>query len=184
MLRAATLSGNELGSASRVSWIRQLVPDDIIIDMIADRIGSQIAVTALFSTVSRIAGASAALDEMLAQHGRQLDHGSVTTTRTPWSTGSPDALPVSSVVPEAERANRPKVDGVVMLAAAANSSAARTTDQKRSERGSMSIIARPRRSHCIIGERIRWSVDGMAEIDRLREIENPYRVAPPPQNRA
>jgi adenylate kinase len=76
MLRAATASGSELGR--RVKSIMdsgQLVPDGIIIDMIADRItqpdcGDGFILDGFPRTLTQ----AQALDEMLERRGLQLDH--------------------------------------------------------------------------------------------------------------
>ncbi len=116
MLRAATLSGNDLGfRVKSIMESGQLVPDDIIIDMIADRIGQPDCRNGfILDGFPRTLAQAQALDEMLAQHGRQLDHviefdvdenalvdrlaGRVTCQQCGASYH--------------ERANRPKVDGV------------------------------------------------------------------------
>jgi len=76
MLRAATHSGTELGV--RVESIMdsgQLVPDGIIIDMIADRIGRPDCQNGfVLDGFPRTLPQAQALDEMLANRGLELDH--------------------------------------------------------------------------------------------------------------
>ena len=76
MLRSATLSGSELGL--RVKSIMdsgQLVPDDIIIDMIADRIDPPDCRNGfVLDGFPRTLAQAQALDQMLGKRGRRLDH--------------------------------------------------------------------------------------------------------------
>jgi adenylate kinase len=76
MLRTATLSGGEFGI--RVKSIMdsgQLVPDGIIIDMIADRIGQPDCRNGfVLDGFPRTLPQAQALDEMLARRGPELDH--------------------------------------------------------------------------------------------------------------
>lgn len=76
MLRAATASGSELGL--RVKSIMdsgQLVPDGVIIDMIAARIGEPDCLAGfVLDGFPRTVPQAQALDAMLAARGRGLDH--------------------------------------------------------------------------------------------------------------
>src|SRR5207237_9809196 len=76
MLRAATASGNELGL--RVKSIMdsgQLVPDGIIIDMIADRIGQRdCRHGVILDGFPRPLPQPHALDQMLTERGLSVDH--------------------------------------------------------------------------------------------------------------
>jgi adenylate kinase len=75
MLRAAVASGSELGK--RVKTIMeagQLVPDDIMIEMISDRIGKpDCAKGFILDGFPRTTGQAEALDKMLAGKGLKLD---------------------------------------------------------------------------------------------------------------
>jgi adenylate kinase len=76
MLRAAVASGSDLGK--RVKTIMeagQLVPDDIMIEMISDRIGQpDCAHGFILDGFPRTSRQAEALDAMLAKRGTKLDH--------------------------------------------------------------------------------------------------------------
>ena len=75
MLRAAVASGSALGrQAKQVMEAGQLMPDDIIIGMIAERIGQPDAKRGfVLDGFPRTEAQAAALDKMLSDHGRRLD---------------------------------------------------------------------------------------------------------------
>jgi adenylate kinase len=76
MLRAEVKSGSELGrKAEAVMKSGGLVPDDLIIAMISDRIdNAQSADGVIFDGFPRTTGQAEALDDMLAEKGMKMDH--------------------------------------------------------------------------------------------------------------
>jgi adenylate kinase len=76
MLRAATLSGSALGlQVKSIMDSGELVPDGILIDMIAERIGRPDCRNGfILDGFPRTLPQAQALDEMLAQRGLRLDH--------------------------------------------------------------------------------------------------------------
>ena len=76
MLRAAALSGNELGlRAKSIMDSGQLVPDDIIVEMIDHRIGQPDCSRGfILDGFPRNVPQAKALDAMLANHRLKLDH--------------------------------------------------------------------------------------------------------------
>ena len=75
MLRAAAASGSELGQqAKRVMEAGQLMPDDIIIKMIAERIDRpETRKGVILDGFPRTTAQAKALDKMLAERGLKLD---------------------------------------------------------------------------------------------------------------
>ena len=81
MLRRAVASGSALGQKVKaIMEAGQLVPDDIIIEMIAERIAAPDAAAHgtqggfILDGFPRTVPQAEALDAMLAEHGRKLDH--------------------------------------------------------------------------------------------------------------
>ena len=76
MVRAAIASGSELGRRVKAIYdAGQLVPDDIIIQMIADRIGQPDSARGfILDGFPRTVPQAEALDAMLAERGQALDH--------------------------------------------------------------------------------------------------------------
>jgi adenylate kinase len=76
MVRAAIASGSELGRRIKAIYdAGQLVPDDIIIDMIAERIAEPEAARGfILDGFPRTVPQAEALDAMLAERGQALDH--------------------------------------------------------------------------------------------------------------
>jgi len=76
MLRRAVASGSPLGEKVKaIMEAGRLVPDEIIIEMIADRIAAPDAAEGfILDGFPRTVPQAEALDAMLAEHGRKLDH--------------------------------------------------------------------------------------------------------------
>ena len=76
MLRRAVASGSTLGEKVKaIMEAGRLVPDDIIIEMIADRIAAPDAAHGfILDGFPRTVPQAEALDAMLAEHGKKLDH--------------------------------------------------------------------------------------------------------------
>jgi adenylate kinase len=177
MLRAATASGSELGL--RVKSIMdsgQLVPDDIIVNMIADRIGQPDRREGfILDGFPRTLPQAQALDEMLADRGLRLDHVIEIEVN--------EAALVNRLAGRFscqqcgasynERDNRPKVDGVCDACGACEF-ACRADDRPETVRARLDVYHR--QTAPILpyyrDRGILRCVDGMAEIDAVsREIE-------------
>ena len=76
MVRAAIASGSELGRRVKAIYdAGRLIPDDDIIAMIAERIATPDARGGfILDGFPRTVPQAEALDRMLAEHGRKLDH--------------------------------------------------------------------------------------------------------------
>src|SRR5437667_3903157 len=76
MVRAAIASGSEIGRRIKTIYdAGQLVPDDIIIEMIAERIAAPDTANGfILDGFPRTVPQAEALDRMLAERGQKLDH--------------------------------------------------------------------------------------------------------------
>ncbi len=177
MLRAATASGSELGL--RVKSIMdsgQLVPDGIIIDMIADRIGQPDCRNGfILDGFPRTLPQAQALDEMLARRGLRLDHVIEFEVDEP---ALIDRLAGRFSCQQCgasyhERDNRPNIDGICDVCGGCEF-ACRADDRPDTVRARLEVYHRQTAPILpYYRERgILRRVDGMAEIDGVtREIE-------------
>jgi adenylate kinase len=185
MLRAATLSGSELGL--RVKSIMdsgQLVPDDIIIDMIADRIEQTDCRSGfVLDGFPRTLAQAQALDQMLARRNHRLDH--VIEFEVD-EAALVDRLAGRFTCQQCgasyhERDNRPKVDGVCDACGGCEF-ICRADDRPETVRARLDVYHRQTAPILpYYRERgILRPIDGMAEIDLVtREIEKILEGAAP-----
>ena len=188
MLRAATLSGNQLGL--RVKSIMdsgQLVPDNIIIDMIADRVEQpDCRYGFVLDGFPRTLAQAQALDQMLSRRSRQLDY--VIEFEVD-ETALVDRLAGRFICQQCgasyhERDNRPKVDGVCDACGGCEF-ICRADDRPETVRARLDVYHR--QTAPILpyyrGRGILRPVDGMAEIGLVTcEIEKILQGAAPPQH--
>jgi adenylate kinase len=177
MLRAATAYGGELGL--RVKSIMdsgQLVPDSIIIDMIADRIEQPDCRSGfILDGFPRTLPQAQALDDMLARRSLRLDHVIEFEVDEP---ALIDRLAGRFSCQQCgasyhERDNRPKVDGICDVCGGCEF-ACRADDRPETVKARLEIYHR--QTAPILpyyrDRGILRPVDGMAEIDTVtREIE-------------
>jgi adenylate kinase len=185
MLRAATLSGSELGL--RVKSIMdsgQLVPDDIIIEMIAYRIEQTDCRNGfVLDGFPRTLAQAQALDQMLARRNHRLDH--VIEFEVD-EAALVDRLAGRFTCQQCgasyhERDNRPKVDGVCDACGGCEF-ICRADDRPETVRARLDVYHRQTAPILpYYQERgILRPIDGMAEIDLVtREIEKILEEAVP-----
>jgi adenylate kinase len=178
MLRRAVASGSPLGQ--RVKAIMdsgKLVPDDIIIEMIAERIAQPEAARGfILDGFPRTVPQAEALDHMLAEQGRKLDHVILMDVD---EAALVDRISgrftcVKCGASYHERYNRPKLDGSCDLCGAKDF-VYRADD--RPEAVATRLAAYRNQTAPILpyyrDRGILRSVDGMAEIDEVtRDIES------------
>jgi adenylate kinase len=177
MLRRAVASGSPLGQ--RVKAIMesgQLVPDDIIIEMIADRIAAPDAARGfILDGFPRTVPQAEALDAMLAERGRKLDHVILMEVDEP---ALIERIAGRYACPDCgasyhERYKRPQVEGKCDVC---GSTALVHRVDDRPETVATRLAAYRNQTAPILpyyrARGILRSVDGMAEIDEVaREIE-------------
>jgi adenylate kinase len=177
MVRAAIASGSELGRRVRAIYdAGRLVPDDIIIEMIAERIAQPDAARGfILDGFPRTVPQAEALDRMLAARGRKLDHVILMEVDEPTLIDriSGRFSCAKCGASYHERYNRPKVEGQCDLCGAADF-VHRPDD--RPEAIATRLAAYRNQTAPILpyyrDRGILRSVDGMAEIDEVtREIE-------------
>ena len=188
MLRAAALSGDQLGL--RVKSIMdsgQLVPDNIIIDMIADRVEQpDCCYGFVLDGFPRTLAQAQALDQMLSRRSRQLDH--VIEFEVD-ETALVDRLAGRFTCQQCgasyhERDNRPKVDGLCDACGGCEF-ICRADDRPETVRARLDVYHRQTAPILPYYRKrgILRSVDGMAEIDSVtREIEKILQGAAPRQH--
>jgi adenylate kinase len=178
MLRRAVASGSPLGQKVKaIMEAGQLVPDDIIIEMIADRIAAPDAAAHGFilDGFPRTVPQAEALDAMLAEHGQKLDDVILMEVD---EAALVDRIAGRFTCPGCgasyhERYKRPQVEGVCDICGSTDL-VHRADD--RPEAVATRLAAYRNQTAPILpyyrARGILRSVDGMAEIDEVtREIE-------------
>ena len=183
MVRAAIASGSELGRRVKEIYdAGRLVPDDIIIDMIAERIAApDTARGFILDGFPRTVPQAEALDAMLAEHGRALDHVILIEVDEPvlidrlsgrFSCGKCGAL-------YHERNHPPKIDGECDNCGVTE--LVRRADDRPEALATRFAAYRNQTAPILPYYRVRGilrSVDGMAPIDEVtRQIEAALRSA-------
>jgi adenylate kinase len=188
MLRAATLSGDQLGlHVKSIMDSGQLVPDNVIIDMIADRVEQpDCCYGFVLDGFPRTLAQAQALDQMLSRRSRQLDH--VIEFEVD-ETALVDRLAGRFTCQQCgasyhERDNRPKVDGLCDACGGCEF-ICRADDRPETVRARLDVYHR--QTAPILpyyrGRGILRPVDGMAEIGLVtREIEKILQGAAPRQH--
>jgi adenylate kinase len=177
MLRRAVASGSPLGQRVKaIMEAGQLVPDDIIIEMIADRIAAPDAARGfILDGFPRTVPQAEALDAMLAERGRKLDHVILMEVDEP---ALIERIAGRFTCPDCgasyhERYKRPQVEGQCDVC---GSTALVHRADDRPETVATRLAAYRNQTAPILpyyrARGILRSVDGMAEIDEVaREIE-------------
>jgi adenylate kinase len=188
MLRAATLSGDQLGlHVKTIMDSGQLVPDNIIIDMIADRVEQpDCCYGFVLDGFPRTLAQAQALDQMLSRRSRQLDH--VIEFEVD-ETALVDRLAGRFTCQQCgasyhERDNRPKVDGLCDACGGCEF-ICRADDRPETVRARLDVYHRQTAPILPYYRKrgILRSIDGMAEIDSVtREIEKILQGAAPRQH--
>jgi adenylate kinase len=188
MLRAATLSGDQLGlHVKSIMDSGQLVPDNIIIDMIADRVEQpDCCYGFVLDGFPRTLAQAQALDQMLSRRSRQLDH--VIEFEVD-ETALVDRLAGRFTCQQCgasyhERDNRPKVDGLCDACGGCEF-ICRADDRPETVRARLDVYHRQTAPILPYYRKrgILRSIDGMAEIDSVtREIEKILQGAAPRQH--
>ena len=177
MLRRAVASGSPIGrKVKAIMEAGQLVPDDIIIEMIADRIAAPDAAQGfILDGFPRTVPQAEALDAMLAEHGQKLDHVILMEVD---EAALVDRIAGRFTCPGCgasyhERYKRPQVEGICDICGSTDL-VHRADD--RPEAVATRLAAYRNQTAPILpyyrARGILRSVDGMAEIDEVtREIE-------------
>ena len=174
MLRRAVASGSPLGAKVKaIMEAGRLVPDEIIIEMIADRIAAPDAAQGfILDGFPRTVPQAEALDSMLAEHGKKLDHVILMEVDEPALVDRIAGRFTCQACGASyhERYKRPQVDGVCDMCGTADL-VHRADDRPEAVKTRFEVYRRQTAPilpyYCARG--ILRTVDGMADIDTVTE---------------
>ena len=175
MLRAAVQSGSDVGKeADQLMKAGQLVPDGIVIRMIADRVdGPDCAKGVILDGFPRTVAQAQALDAMLAERGTGLDAViEMAVDDKVWWTEFPDVSPVPNAAPSITT-KQTKKSGICDVCGG-------TEFKRRADDNAATVAARLKEYHektapilpYYKGKSILRQVDGMASVEEVaRQID-------------
>jgi adenylate kinase family enzyme len=186
MLREAVAKGTPVGLKAKAVMERgELVSDAIVSALIGERLDAAATKGAIFDGFPRTGHQAEALEILLAERGRKLDHvielvvdeEALVDRITGRFTCANAARPITTA------STRPRSKAPATSAAGPSSSAAPTTMSRRCARAWPNIAPRPRRS-CLITRKRAWSAGSTAWPRSNRSPRRSTRSSTARQSRA